>query len=151
MSARELLANATPRPWAWFGNTETHNVYLATRAHGRRFVMTFRRWGMNAAQPCFRTAPGDEGLMVPATSLARYEVLGGQTVEEAQKNPYRRDIVGFDSADAALIVAAVNEYEAHEDVTDALLRVLSMGQPQCQFVDEAEAALARLDAIRSTA
>lgn len=101
---RALAEKATPGPWAWFGNTRVRHVFLGTTHSGRLFVMGFKRWGMNSAQPMFRNAPGDEGWLEDA--CPRYEVLGGRTVAEAGKEPYRHDIVGFDSADAAFIAAA---------------------------------------------
>src|SRR5690606_27785976 len=44
---------ATPGPWGWFGNTDVKDLYLATKQWGRHYVMGFRRWGMQSAQPEF--------------------------------------------------------------------------------------------------
>lgn len=49
----EMLAAATPGPWAWFGNKTVGRIYLASIHGGRKFAMTFERWGMRGATPRF--------------------------------------------------------------------------------------------------
>lgn len=91
----------TPGPWAWFGNTKGNDLQLATTYGGRRFVMTFKRWGMSSAQPCFQTTTNDgSGVMTPAGQLAVLEV------------PYRADVVAIDHPDARLIASAPELLEA---------------------------------------
>lgn len=98
------MTKHTPGPWAWFGG-ET-NFYLGTEHSGRRYVMKFRRRGMNEAQPTFQI----DGRMLPAEDLAMFAV-GDRSVrgfKEARKDGsvYRYDVVGFDHPDARLIAAA---------------------------------------------
>jgi hypothetical protein len=112
------LAAATPGPWAWFGNTQVKNLYLATVALGRRCVMGFARWGMNAAQPVFQRHDADgNGTMVSAVDLVQYEV------------PYRKDVSGINNPDADLIANApadltwaVAEIERLSTVTPEMVR-----------------------------
>jgi len=80
---------ATPGPWSWYGNTKMHNIYLATVNRGRQFVMTFRRWGMRSAQPCFQ--PSEKKVMIPASELVEYEA------------DYRKDFHVINNPDAAFI------------------------------------------------
>jgi hypothetical protein len=95
---RQLVDEATPGPWRWFGQRKT-GMYLAWTRGGRRIVMDFVRQGMRGAQPRFqvyRERDGEpwswSGMMTPASELAVLEV------------PYRDDIVEIDHADARLIV-----------------------------------------------
>lgn len=109
---RGRLAAATPGPWGWFGNTDSRDVYLATRRFGRMTVMRFCRWGMSGAQPVFWV--GGElnerdrifgGRAVRAADLARYEVCPDATSPDDPR-VYRRDISGFRAPDAELIAHA---------------------------------------------
>ena len=50
---RQREQAATPGPWGWYGNTDVQSIYLATKRWGRFTVMSFRRWGMQAARPMF--------------------------------------------------------------------------------------------------
>lgn len=124
---RQREQAATPGPWAWFGNTDTHNIYLATRQWGRFIVMGFRRWGTQGARPMFATgrtwkpAPksdldfGPAGRMTPASemftgkgemadadSLAVYAVAPDAT---SRRDPrvYRADLSGIRNPDAEFI------------------------------------------------
>ncbi|MCX5581358.1 hypothetical protein OSH12_23955, partial [Kaistia terrae] len=97
----------TPGPWGWFGNANSYSLYLATRHSGRRYVMSFRRWGMRGAQPEFQP---ERGGLVDASRLLEFEV-GDRTVrgvEQAKANGsvYRYDVRGIDCPDARLIAAA---------------------------------------------
>jgi len=99
------MGGHTPGHWGWFGTD--HGVYLATRHSGRRFVMGFRRMGMNGAQPTFQI---DKKGMIPASELVQFEV-GDKAVRgfaEAKKaeTVYRYDVVAIDHPDARLIAAA---------------------------------------------
>lgn len=98
---RALHAAATPGPWEWFGNTDSRNIQLATKDRGRQFIMTFRRWGMQGAQPWFNT----NMMMGPASDLARYEVCPDAQSRDDQR-VYRADILGIKHPDAAFIAAA---------------------------------------------
>lgn len=124
----ERAEAATPGPWAWFGNTDVHNIYLATKRYGRMFVMGFRRWGMQGARPIFaedRTwkpnpqsgddfgssghmVNGDELLdetLVEADKIARYEVAP-RAMRRDDPRVYRADLTGFRNADATFIAEA---------------------------------------------
>ena len=96
----------TPGPWKWFGNARCNEIYLATTHSGRRYVMQFRRWGMQGAQPVFQPTQG----MVDAKDLLKF-VVGDKSVtgvDQAKANTsvYRTDIRGIAAPDARLIAAA---------------------------------------------
>ena len=55
---RERLDNATPGPWSWRNTSPTNVLLLGAQS---RAVMTFRRNGMQAAQPQFR---GEDGTLL---------------------------------------------------------------------------------------
>lgn len=105
----------TPGPWGWFGTATGEEIYLATLHSGRRYVMSFRRWGLRSAQPAFQV----EGKgMVAARHLLQFEV-GDQNVvglKAAQENEsvYRYHIRGIAHPDACLISAAPDMLEALE-------------------------------------
>lgn len=108
----------TPGPWAWFGNANCNEVYLGTTHSGRRYVMQFRRWGMQGAQPVFQPTQG----MVDAKDLLKF-VVGDQSVtgvDEAKTNTsvYRTDIRGIAAPDAHLIAAAPELYEALREMVE---------------------------------
>ena len=64
----EARANAAMKgPWDWWCNVRSKSVYLATVHGGRVFVMTFKRLGMDSAQPCFQV----DHRMLPATKLGK--------------------------------------------------------------------------------
>jgi len=137
---------ATPGPWAWFGNTDTHSIYLATRLWGRFTVMGFRRWG-DGARPMFATgrtwkrpprsdldfgpagrmAPADlmftaGGEMADADALPVYAVAP-DAVSRKDPRVYRADLSGIRNPDAEFIAGA------REDVPRLLAavgRVLSL-------------------------
>lgn len=125
---RERAAQATPGPWGWFGNTDVHTAYLATKRFGRMYVMGFRRWGLQGAQPVFTTGRAwkpnpDSGADFAATGyvkdgsqLARYEVAPDAT---SRRDPrvYRADLTGFKNPDAEFIA------HARQDVDDLLALV----------------------------
>lgn len=113
---QERAAAATPGPWQWFGNTEGRQVYLATVKYGRRFVMQFRRWGMQAAQPMFRSHPGAAGRMMLASEVPVFEVCRDATTVEDPR-VYRADVVGFRNADAEFIA------RSRQDVDDLLAMI----------------------------
>ena len=97
---RALAEGATPGPWGWFGHRRGP-MYLATKHHGRRFVMEFIRQGMQGAQPMFQVYDDPEhpswGRMVEASKMAVLEVA---------PLDYRDDIVDIDNPDARWIAAA---------------------------------------------
>jgi ribosomal protein S15P/S13E len=53
------LAAATPGPWRWYINKRSRDIRLEAEHSGRLIVMDFVRWGMQCAQPRFRTQPHD--------------------------------------------------------------------------------------------
>lgn len=94
--------------------------------------MDFIRKGFNNAQPRFQP-PG--GLMVKADELLQFEV-GDQAIVgmDAAKNDtsvYRFDIRGIDNADARLIAAAPDLFEACK----AAMRILALWGPKDVPVD----------------
>jgi hypothetical protein len=100
----------TPGPWAWFGNTKHHTLYLATISGGRRYVIDFARWGMGGAKPRFQVKTEGGGVMVGVEELVEYEV------------DYRKDVIGVDHPDARLIASA----PLLADALEALLATLAM-------------------------
>lgn len=47
-------AKAQKGPWMWDVNMAIHQVHLTTAHSGRIFILGFRRWGMQSAQPLFQ-------------------------------------------------------------------------------------------------
>ena len=98
------MSDHTPGPWGWFG--DHHGIYLATKHSGRRYVMGFKRKGLNGAEPTFQV----NQRMVPASDLVEFEVGEGVARGFAQGKKdgsvYRYDVRGIDCADARLIAAA---------------------------------------------
>lgn len=84
-------------PWQWFGNTKTHDAYLATTHSGRTFVMDFARWGMAAGQPRFQV---DQRMVTLGELAKRGDPLGPKF-----EVSYRRDFVGIGHPIAAHIAA----------------------------------------------
>jgi hypothetical protein len=111
-----MSAQHTPGPWAWFGKGSCNDIYLATTHSGRRFIMGFKRWGTQGAEPTFQV----EGRMVPASSLAKFEVgdnvVVGLAAAKVDPSVYRYDINGIDHPDARLIASAPELLEALEEV-----------------------------------
>lgn len=114
-------ATHTPGPWAWMGNGG-HDVYLATTHSGRRYVMGFRRMGLQGAQPVFQI----NQRMVPAADLLQFEVgdrdVIGIKAAKANDSVYRYDIRSIAAADAHLIAAAPDLLEVSVwalEITDA--------------------------------
>ncbi|MFT8953748.1 MAG: hypothetical protein ABF979_15940 [Gluconobacter sp.] len=134
----------TKGPWAWFGSAGgCPDVYLATKHSGRKYVMSFRRWGMRGAQPQFRSG----NVLVDASELLKFEVGDKSIVgiEAARKDTsvYRYQVRGIDSPDAHLIAAAPELYEA----LDACLSLVLSQELQDGFESQqghmARAALAK--------
>ena len=107
----------TKGPWAWFGNANHNQIYLATTHSGRRYVMGFKRWGFSGAQPQFQ--PRGSGL-VDASELLEFAVgdpsVRGFKQAKSDGSVYRYDVSGIDCADARLIAAAPDLLEAAEAV-----------------------------------
>lgn len=85
-------------PWRWAGNVDRRSPYitLCTRDHGRRFVMTFARVGMQGAQPRFPDKGADDNwvTMVDAIEVPVFEVApDARSVDD--RRVYRADITGF--------------------------------------------------------
>lgn len=87
---KEALAAATPGPWAWRGNTKIRSMFLAGDYGDTPFIMKFKRWGTQGAQPVFR----GKNAMEKAETFVEYEV------------DYREDISGIKHPDAHLIAKA---------------------------------------------
>lgn len=142
----------TPGPWKWFGN-RSGGLYLATTHSGRKYVMGFRRYGMNGAQPVFRCAD----RMVPAAELVEFEVGDGTArgFKEADKNPsvYRYDVSAIDNPDARLIAEAPTMAEALRGFVEHPLPYCETDAEKLARLDEfmrmvrsqARAILARID------
>ena len=142
-------AKFTPGPWAWFGCAGgSPEIYLATNHSGRRYVMSFRRWGLNGAQPCFQ--PEGRG-MKKASDLLQFEVGNRSIVgiEAAKKDTsvYRFQIRGIAAPDAHLIAAAPELYEALEmaakDLHTSAHFLPDTGLALLETVKRARAALAK--------
>lgn len=91
---------ATFGPWEWCGNTDTHDIHLATVTGGRVFVLGFRRWGMQQAGPEFQGPV----KMLPAHEIVKYQVapvVG--SANRGDKRLYRADFRGLDHPDASFI------------------------------------------------
>lgn len=112
------MSQHTPGPWAWFGSPDS-GFYLATTHSGRRYVMEFVRMGFHSAQPRFQVK--GEG-MIDGRDLCIFEVARDVVGIEAAKKPgsgvYRKDIVGFAHADARLIAASPQLFEALDKMLD---------------------------------
>jgi len=108
---RERWSKATMGPWRWFGNTANHDVYLATMHGGRRFIMSFARWGMRGAQPRFQVKQDVGGVMSDVKDLVDYEV------------PYRKDITGIAHPDAIALEHSWEDVAALLSEVDRLRRI----------------------------
>jgi len=128
----------TPGPWGWFGNANSQHIYLATKHSGRMYVMDFKRWGMNGAQPRFH--PEDRG-MVPAKDLITFEVgnpsVVGVDAAKEDTSVYRYDIRGVDNADAQLIATSPELYDALAE------QVAACFDPGCEMCRRHERLLAK--------
>lgn len=129
---RARSAAATPGPWAWFGNTDVHNVYLATQHWGRHYVMGFRRWGMQGAQPEFWNRPdpdvikgslGPDSHHTTAAESPIYEVAP-DALSAHDRRVYRRDLVGIRNADATFIAHSREDVDYLLGEVDRLRAIL---------------------------
>lgn len=111
-----LESEATPGPWSWFGNTEDTQAQIATVHGGRRYVMTFLRWGMRTAAPAFQV----DGVMKRIEAFAKHEVT------------YRKDFHEVDHPDAQMLVEGrialpklidiIRELQAEREEADFLIK-----------------------------
>lgn len=79
----QLDEEAPAGPWQWFGNTKSHEIYLATVDRGRLYMMGFERWGRRDARPNFWHPEG--GPIQDFREVAMFE------------REYREDIRGIDN------------------------------------------------------
>lgn len=141
----------TPGPWGWFGSAGgCPDVYLATKHSGRKYVMSFRRWGMRGAQPQFRS----DNVLVDASDLLKFEVgdksVTGIEAAKEDTSVYRYQVRGIDSPDAHLIAAAPELYEALEATLEQAIGCFHnhygedpSGTPEPEYIQKARAALAK--------
>jgi hypothetical protein len=134
----QRLDHATPGPWRWFGNVDTHTLYLATAKWGRQIVMDFRRWGMNGAQPEFvdgrAWVPGDNGepdfvsggRIVAAATRPVFEVER-DAISRQDPRVYRGDLVGIRNGDAELLA------HAGADLDWAIVRIKQLEEQLAPF------------------
>jgi len=126
---RELLKGSTRGPWRWFGNVDVKDIYLGTPDRGRLFVMQFRRWGMQGAQPRFQARKGkdaDYGMVAASEGdMPIYEV-SPQATERADPTVYRGDITGLRHPDAELMAAAPEIAEAYLELAAKVERVAAL-------------------------
>lgn len=106
--------------WRWDGHPDGHspNLHLATREHGRRYVMGFERAGMSGGQPSFPVVPDGAtwGWMCKAAEIPVFEVCRDATSKDDPR-VYRTDVVGFRTpvadylaeVDAETVLSLVNE------------------------------------------
>lgn len=108
---RQRAEAATPGPWRWRGNVDSHSMYLAGRdpVWGITTVMDFQRWGMREAQPVFCVA----GLLHKATEFPVFEVCPTATTRDDPR-VYRGDLIALRHPDAEFIAGA------RQDITDLL-------------------------------
>ena len=107
-----MSAGFTPGPWAWFGTASRENLWLGTAHSGRIYVMGFKRWGTQGAQPIFQV----KGMgMVPAKELLQFEVgdkdVVGMTQAKQNGSVYRCHVRGIAHPDARLICHAPELYD----------------------------------------
>ncbi len=136
-----MTTQHTPGPWAWFGN-RSGGVYLATPDRGRRYIMGFRRYGMNGAQPTFCVG----SVMKPAAELVQFAV-GDESVRgfknaDGDASVYRYDISGIDHPDARLIAAAPDLLESGQDVL-ALIAAIAPEYAESTVTANLRAAIAK--------
>lgn len=121
---RQRAEAATPGPWAWHGNADHPSLRLTGRdpEWGSTTVMTFRRWGMQAAQPVFwaRNEDGHKVLRPGKQSLV-YEVCP-EALSRDDPRVYRGHIIDVRHPDAAFIAAA------RQDVEDLLAYIAALEQ-----------------------
>lgn len=110
LHAIEARANAaTPGPWGWWGEWDMNDFSLCTTHGGRKFVMGFRRAGMNSAQPEFLD---DKGHLHAAKDLAIFQVAPkALSRHNSGHNVYRGTVIGFRSPDAEFIAHARADIE----------------------------------------
>lgn len=83
---RARFAAATVGPWIWKGNTIDKSMTLMAARGWGEIVVDFWRWGMQGAQPYFRT----DGLLHQGRMIA--------------SQPYKQwDIIAIDHPDAHFI------------------------------------------------
>ncbi len=125
----------TRGPWRWYGNTKNNDIYLAAPWGGRHLVMSFTRWGMANAQPCFYAS----GLRQDVGAFVEYEC------------GYRDDVVAIDHPDARLIAAAP-ELLAALKLIESVYRqnVVVEGEPS-SVLDAVQAAIANAEGTRPVA
>lgn len=117
--------------WRWMGSFDNRpNIFLATRNHGRMFVLGFDRAGMQGGQPVFPHKEPDArwGLLTPGKDLQVFEVARDAT-DRKDPRVYRGDIVGFRTPVAEYLAAVdaetVIDLIDRADERDQLLAELS--------------------------
>lgn len=119
---RDRWEKATPGPWEWRGNVDSHRVWLGgwTKGLGGTSVMDFVRWGMQGAQPRFI----DENFMMNrASTMPVFEVAPTAT-ERSDCRVYRGDLIGIRHPDAVAIAAAPDDIAALLAEVDRLTEAL---------------------------
>lgn len=119
---RQRAAAATRGPWAWDGWHSSQSIALVTQHSGMIYVMSFKRWGMQNAQPVFNTGK----MLVPASELPIFAVAPDATSVDDPR-VYRSTLSGIRHPDATFIA------HSRQDVDDLLA-----------YIDELEAKITDL-------
>jgi hypothetical protein len=106
---RDRAASATFGPWMWHGQYETKSLTLCTKKGGMQYVMGFKRWGMQGAQPEFNGF----GRLTGAADLPVFQVAPDATSIDDPR-VYRGTLVGIRHPDAEFIA------HSRQDVDDLL-------------------------------
>lgn len=135
--AKELDKQATPGPWMWDLRTTYHDVKIVTTHSGQYYVMSFDRWGMQGAAPCFQVYDKYEG---PVNKRGSHGMFRADKL--AKSYPGKEHHKGFDDypdhPDAKFIA------ESRQLVTDLIAAVEQLSTELEKATAERDAAISLL-------